>query len=206
VVDNDFFSERSQALRKCYGASDFDLPDRYFLYVGRLADEKNVIGLLNAYLLYRASGGDWSLVFVGDGPQHKELRALASVSQFASDVRFEGLRGTPDLPQYYGFAGCFVLPSTREPWGLVANEAMACGLPVILSRRCGCVEDLLHEQENGFSFDPAQPDELTACLHAMSALNPKTLETMGRRSRDIIENFSPAAWAAEIARIAGTPA
>lgn len=206
VVDNDFFGERSQALRKCYAPSDFDLPEHYFLYVGRLAEEKNVAGLLNAYLQYRVSGGNWSLVFVGDGPQHQDLRKMAAASPFGSDVHFEGLRGTPDLPQYYGFAGCFVLPSTREPWGLVANEAMACGLPVILSERCGCVEDLLREHENGLSFDPAQPDALTICLTAISGLSSETRQAMGHRSREIIERFSPTAWAAEIAHIAGTPA
>ncbi|HMF79049.1 MAG TPA: glycosyltransferase family 4 protein [Bryobacteraceae bacterium] len=206
VVDNDFFRERSQALRNCYTSKDFDLPERYFLYVGRLAEEKNVAGLLNAYLQYRKYGGDWSLVFVGDGPQHQELRATADASRFASDIHFEGLRGTPDLPQYYAFAGCFVLPSTREPWGLVANEAMACGLPVILSQRCGCMEDLLRERENGFSFDPSQLNDLAARLSGMSRLSPEARTAMGHRSLEIIARFSPEAWASEIAMIAGAPA
>ncbi len=205
VVDNDFFAERSHALRNCYTAADFDLPERYFLYVGRLAEEKNVIGLLNAYFEYRKSGGSWSLVFVGDGPQHRELRAIAEASPFASNIRFEGLRGAPDLPQYYGFAGCFVLPSTREPWGLVANEAMACGLPLILSNRCGCAEDLLHEQENGFLFDPAKPGELAQRMSAISSLSGHARTAMGRCSQEIIARFSPASWASEIARIVGAP-
>jgi 1,2-diacylglycerol 3-alpha-glucosyltransferase len=203
VVDNDFFQSRSQALRNCYGPADFDLPEQYFLYVGRLSEEKNVVGLLNAYFHYRKSGGTWSLVFVGDGPQHKELREIAAASNFASDVRFEGLRGTPDLPQYYGFAGCFVLPSTREPWGLVANEAMASGLPLILSDRCGCAEDLLREKENGFAFDPSRTNDLAARLTAMSRLSAEARQAMGLCSQEIIGRFSPEAWASEIARIAG---
>ncbi|HEY1947899.1 MAG TPA: glycosyltransferase [Bryobacteraceae bacterium] len=202
IVDNDFFQGRSQALRNHCTAADFDLPAQYFLYVGHIAEEKNVAGLLEAYFRYRAAGGDWSLVFVGDGPQLRQLRERAAASAFHVDVYFEGLRGTPDLPQYYGFAGCFVLPSTREPWGLVVNEAMACGVPLILSQRCGCVEDLLYEPENGFSFDPHEPDELAATLYAMSRLSPAARMDMGLRSQEIIANFSLEAWAAEIAKIA----
>ena len=202
VVDNDFFRERSEAIRKHSEPADFELPQRYFLYVGRLAEEKNLRGLLSAYLEYRNAGGDWSLVFVGDGPERKALEHTAAFSVFGADVHFEGLRGTAELPQYYAFAGCFVLPSTREPWGLVANEAMAAGLPLIVSRRCGCAEDLLAEGANGCSFDPAVPADLTACLAAISALDAESLADMGRQSQEIISRFSPAALAAEIARIA----
>ena len=202
VVDNDFFREQSQAIRKHSQASDFDLPERYFLYVGRLAEEKNMQGLLEAYLEYRRGGGNWSLVLVGDGPERRALQELAASSPFGRDVCFAGLRSTAELPQYYAFAGCFVLPSTREPWGLVANEAMAAGLPVIVSQRCGCAEDLLVEGENGWSFDPAIPGDLTACLTSLSGLNAESLTHMGRCSEKIIARFSPAAWASEVARIA----
>lgn len=201
VVDNDFFRDRSHAIRKHSNAADFDLPSRYFLYVGRLAEEKNVRGLLASYLEYRRAGGDWPLVLVGDGPERQALETAARQSAFAADIRFPGLRTTAELPQYYAFAGCFVLPSTREPWGLVTNEAMAAGLPIILSRRCGCAEDLLLEGENGCSFDPALPDDLTSCLTAISALDEDSLLAMGSSSEEIVDRFSPRAWACEIARI-----
>ncbi len=202
VVDNDFFRERSQAIHKHSQPSDFDLPEQYFLYVGRLAEEKNMRGLLAAYLEYRRGGGDWALVLVGDGPERLALEQMAALSAYGQDVYFAGLRSTAELPQYYAFAGCFVLPSIREPWGLVANEAMAAGLPLIVSRRCGCAEDLLLEGENGCSFDPAIPGDLTACLTAVAALDAESLAQMGRSSEEIIASFSPAAWAAEVARIA----
>jgi 1,2-diacylglycerol 3-alpha-glucosyltransferase len=201
VVDNEFFRRQSQAIRKHSRHTDFDLPARYFLYVGRLAEEKNVRLLLGAYLAYRHSGGDWPLVLVGDGPERAALERMARTSRFGPDVHFEGLRSSAELPQYYAFAGCFVLPSMREPWGLVANEAMAAGLPLIVSRRCGCAEDLLVEGENGCSFDPEIPGDLTACLTAVSALEADSLLDMGCRSEGIIANFSPQAWASEIARI-----
>ncbi len=201
VVDNDFFRDRAQAIRKHSQPADFDLPDRYFLYVGRLAEEKNIRGLLNAYFAFRKAGGQWPLVLVGDGPERPALEELARQSPFFNDIRFEGLRSTAELPQYYAFAGSFVLPSTREPWGLVANEAMAAGLPLIVSRCCGCAEDLLQEGKNGCSFDPSIEGDLEACLNAVGSLNDEVLAFMGASSQEIVSRFSPQAWAAEVARI-----
>ncbi len=201
VVDNAFFRERAEALRKHYCAADFDLPERYFLFVGRLAAEKNVDGLLDAYVAYRRAGGPWSLVVVGDGPERERLEIAARSSGF-SGIHFEGLKKSGDLPQYYAFASCFVLPSRREPWGLVVNEAMASGLPVIVSRHCGCAEDLVTPGGNGFIFDPAAASELESRLTAVSALSDRELCEMGTRSAALIAQFSPEAWAAEVARIA----
>ncbi len=203
VVDNEFFAERSDAIRKHSDPAEFDLPPTpYFLYVGRLAQEKNIAGLLASYLEYRDRGGDWPLVLVGDGPERASLEQLAAGSNYSADIRFVGLKTTAELPQYYAFAGCFVLPSTREPWGLVANEALAAGLPLIVSERCGCAADLLAEGENGCAFDPETPGDLTRCLSAIGALAEAELEAMGLRSRQIVAPFSPGSWAAEIARIA----
>jgi glycosyltransferase involved in cell wall biosynthesis len=130
-----------------------------------------------------------------------ELEALAARTGFGIDIRFEGLHGTAELPRYYAFAGCFVLPSTREPWGLVANEAMAAGLPVLISRRCGCAEDLVLEGENGLLFDPAEPGALTASLSVMGSLGRARLAEMGAVSEAIVARYSPRAWAAEVVRL-----
>ena len=202
IVDNNFFRSCTQADRLRYRAHDFGLPDHFFLFVGRLAEEKNVEGLLTAYVSYRESGGKKSLVLVGGGPLETRLRQIASKSAFSSDIYFEGLKNSKELSPYYAFANCFVLPSTREPWGLVANEAMAAGLPVLISKACGCAEDLVVEGENGFLFDPANLQELAERLRAVENLSSGELRTMGRRSSEIISHYSPEAWADEVARIA----
>lgn len=202
IVDNHFFRSRAQADRLRYRAHDFGLPDHFFLFVGRLAEEKNVEGLLTAYLNYRRSGGKKSLVFVGGGPLEARLRQIASESAFSSDIYFEGLKNSKELSPYYAFADFFVLPSTREPWGLVVNEAMAAGLPVLISKACGCAEDLVIEGENGFLFDPANLQELTDQFHAVENLHSGELRRMGRRSSEIISRYSPEAWADEVARVA----
>jgi 1,2-diacylglycerol 3-alpha-glucosyltransferase len=201
VVDNSFFHDCCHMLRNSHLPSDLGLPREYFLYVGRIAPEKNIESLVRAYLKYRASGGEWALVLVGDGPQLKEIRALAAASPYAADIHFPGLKSTSELPHYYAFASAFVLPSTREPWGLVVNEAMAAGLPVIVSKRCGCVEDLVVEGENGVTFDPEDADALSECLMRMGRLSSEARQEMGRRSYEIVSSYSPDAWASEIARI-----
>jgi 1,2-diacylglycerol 3-alpha-glucosyltransferase len=203
VVDNKFFRERSLALRR-QSATAFGLPRRYFLYIGRLAPEKNLDGLLAAWLIYRDNGGTWPLVIVGDGPLAEALRCSADASSYAADIHFIGHKSSSELPTYYAFAGCFVLPSTREPWGLVVNEAMASGLPVIVSNRCGCVENLVIPGRNGFIFEPSENGELARCLHQLEMFDDVQLAQMGTHSIEIVSNYSPENFGSQIAVISNT--
>lgn len=200
VVDNAMFATGTAALR----ATATDAPSKAFLYVGRLAEEKNVAGLLHAWLQYRAEGGDRPLVLVGDGPEAATLKALAAGSPFAEAVSFPGLRSSRELLPFYADAGCFVLPSTREPWGLVVNEAMAAGLPVLVSDRCGCAPDLVHEGVNGWVFDPEDGARLTALLHTVAALSPEDAARMGRASAEIVAGYTPFKFGQAIASIAAS--
>ena len=95
-----------------------------------------------------------------------------------------------ELPMYYALAGAFVHASISEPWGLVVNEAMASGLPLIVSRKCGCVPELLEEARNGFSFSPEDVDELATLLLRMAAFSDAERELMGRRSSRIVDSWS----------------
>ena len=202
VVDNRFYQDAAdQARRSPALRGQLGLPENYFLYVGRLAPEKNIGGLLDAFARYRQSGGRWALVLAGDGPERVRLEAQCAALAIQDQVHFAGLKNTRETTAYYAFAGCFVLPSTREPWGLVVNEAMAAGLPVIVSRRCGCAEDLVLPGANGFVFDPAREGELTDRLLSMSTSDQSTMDGLGRKSREIIEGYSLKHWAAEVARV-----
>ena len=203
VVDNAGLAQRAAELR-LRPAADFHLPSPYFLYIGRLAPEKNVAALVRAWIAYREQGGSWPLVLVGDGPEASALRDLAEASPFASDILFQGHRGYTDLPLFYAFAGCFVLPSLREPWGLVVNEAMACGLPVLVSERCGCAEDLVAPGENGFLFQPSDEDQLTSLLRRIGSSPQPALDRMAEASRSLISSYSPQHFGQEIARLAAT--
>ncbi len=203
VVDNGFFLEGTNKLRQLPPSSQ--LPSSpFFLYVGRLAPEKNVVTLLQGWLIYREQGGSWPLVLVGDGPEASTLKASAAASPYIRDVLFPGLKSSRELLPFYSFAGCFVLPSTREPWGLVVNEAMASALPVIVSSHCGCAPDLIIPNRNGFLFEPNDFSGLTALLHRVESLTIDDLRRMGRASAEIVAGFSPAGFGRSVARIAAT--
>jgi 1,2-diacylglycerol 3-alpha-glucosyltransferase len=211
VVDNDFFSSGTSKLRTQHDVTQgsFGLPSSpYFLYVGRLAKEKNVSTLLRSWVAYRQTGGSWPLVLVGDGPESQSLKSIAAASPYAEDVIFTGLRSSRELLPFYAFAGCFVLPSTREPWGLVVNEAMASALPILVSTHCGCAPDLLSPGLNGFAFDPTDANDLSRLLMTIAALTTEQRATMGSQSASIISHFSPARFGSSIASIvdhASTP-
>jgi glycosyltransferase involved in cell wall biosynthesis len=104
-------------------------------------------------------------------------------------VHLPGFKQYDELPVYYALAKAFVHASTTEQWGLVVNEAIASGLPVIVSERCGCVPELV--QDNGFTFDPMNDDELAARLVDMASLSDNHLEEFQEASRRIAERFGP---------------
>jgi 1,2-diacylglycerol 3-alpha-glucosyltransferase len=200
VVDNEFFAAGAASARQ--QAPPAELPHTpYFLYVGRLAEEKNVLGLLRAWLVYRQAGGTWPLMLVGGGPEEASLREIASVSHHAHEVYLPGLKNSAELLPCYGFAGCFVLPSTREPWGLVVNEAMAAGLPVLVSNRCGCAPDLVLQGRNGYTFDPSDLDELSVRMRVIESLSASERAAMGLASARCVADFSPQAFGLSISSI-----
>jgi glycosyltransferase involved in cell wall biosynthesis len=104
-------------------------------------------------------------------------------------VHLPGFKQYDELPAYYALARAFVHASTTEQWGLVVNEAVASGLPVIVSNRCGCVPELV--ADNGFTFDPVNENELAARLLEMASLSDDDLEHFGEASRRIAARFGP---------------
>ncbi len=201
VVDNHFFRYSTEAVRSQHQPSDFALPSRYFLYVGRLAPEKNIAGLLRAFARYRQGGGTFELVLAGDGPLRDSLAVLAKQLAVEADCHFVGNKTAQELPPYYAFATAFVLPSTSEPWGLVVNEAMAAGLPVFISNRCGCVEDLVSEGENGYLFDPENDEQIAACMAQFETLPSAQLSQMKQSSLSRVQEFSPENWASHLTNL-----
>ena len=196
VVDNEFFGRGAELCRATSSRSKWNLPSNFFLFVGRLAPEKNGVGLLKAFREYRNFGGTWDLVLVGRGPVLDELLNLRDSLHLEETVHFAGFKNGEELFPYYAFAGCFVLPSTSEPWGLVVNEAMASGLPVLTSSGCGCAPDLVQEGVNGFTFPADRARELAELLIRISEMPSSSRQAMGLASRRIIAEYSPTDWAA----------
>src|SRR4029077_15486068 len=157
-----------------------------------LLQNKNLVTLLRAYADYlrRSSAPGWDLVLLGDGPLRSQLLAECERLHITGKVHFPGFVQYDELPMYYALAGAFVHASISEPWGLVVNEAMASGLPFIVSKKCGCGPELLEEGRNGFSFSPEDIDELAALLLRMATFSDAERELMARTSRKIIGSWS----------------
>ena len=203
VVDNKYFTARAnvakmdaQETRKRLG-----LPRKYFLNLGRMVKKKNLSSLVKAYAIARKSSKmDADLVFVGSGECEDDLKrqalclglavrdTAAGAGKDVSGVCFFHHQPSDDLPSFYSLAEAFVLPSQSEEWGLVVNEAMACGAPVIVSSVCGCAPDLVHHGINGFQFDHGNPEELAGRLIEIAA-QPDLARKMGQCSFEIISKW-----------------
>jgi glycosyltransferase involved in cell wall biosynthesis len=142
-----------------------------------------------------------SLLLVGEGEQRGELEALAAALGVGDRVRFAGSRPWEELPSLYAVADLFVLPSTFEPWGAVVAEALACGLPVVVSDRVGCAPDLVRPGENGWVVPAGDVGALAAVLGEALA-DPARLAVMGaasaRMARDWGEDACLDAFAAAV--------
>jgi glycosyltransferase involved in cell wall biosynthesis len=108
-----------------------------------------------------------------------------------------GFKQYEELPEYYANAGAFIHASTTEQWGLVVNEAMASGLPVLVSNRCGCAADLVKEGVNGWTFDPTNEEQMADLMLRISSDEEQRKE-MGSKSREIIAEWGPARFASGI--------
>jgi glycosyltransferase involved in cell wall biosynthesis len=205
AVDNDLFAGAAGAARQdergCRRA--LGLPERYFLFAGRLVPEKGVFDLLSAYAtLDESLRRQCGLVFAGDGAVKGQLeKQAASISP--GMVRFTGFAQRERLAQYYALAEALILPTYTDTWGLVVNEAMACGLPVILSRAAGCAADLVMENRNGLLVSPKDVPALAAVMTSLGR-QPELCRTMGAESMRRISRYSPSEWAKGVVRAVET--
>lgn len=184
--------------------TELHLPQRYFLYAGRIIPGKGVLHLLESYTRLapnlRAQVG---LVFVGEGAARNEvMKNAAKISP--GTIVFPGFAQRDQLAGYYALAEALVFPTLSDPWGLVVNEAMACGLPIIATDVAGCTADLVHHGENGYVVPAANVEKLTEAMEAF-ARDPQLASRMGERSARLIEAFSPEHCAAGLAAAACAP-
>lgn len=183
IVDNGFWLEEGQDIA-------LDLPDNYILTVGRQIPKKNFLFLLKAYQAYTKKISDpQNLVLVGDGFRQQLLKEFA-VKNGLNSVHFMSFVTQERLRNIYKRASYFVLPSKYgETWGLVVNEAMASGLPVLVSSQAGCASTLVKNGLNGFIFSPVNETELTELLLKMHNLTENNRITMGQKSLEIIKDW-----------------
>ncbi|MCI0660980.1 MAG: glycosyltransferase family 4 protein [Acidobacteria bacterium] len=186
AVDLDFFE------RACRERRDEAMAQRVklglskkvvFLFAGRLVRRKHVDSIIKAAL--RINDDRMALVIAGGGEE------FASLKEIAGDdprVIFTGPIAPAELPLYYTLSDVLVLPAAREPWGLVINEAMACGLSIIAHRHCGAAVDLVGD-DNGVALNTFSVDELGEALKMMIDHEP-LLRSMQKRSQEKIAHWS----------------
>jgi glycosyltransferase involved in cell wall biosynthesis len=204
VVDNDFFWQGAEQARR--DPADYrSMPglesvEPFFLTSARFIKCKNLDGLIRAYAQYRwclDNAGDghppWRLVILGDGPERSALEHLVN-SEGIQGVSFPGFLQIDQLPIYYGLASVFIHPSHKDTWGLVVNEAMAAGLPILVSKRCGCTQDLVCEGENGFTFAPEDVASLASLMVKVSS-GQADLGAMSKASSNRIKEWGPKRFA-----------
>lgn len=191
AVDNEFFCNASnklvgkkENLKQKLGLST-NLP--LILYASKLIPRKGAMDLLKAYHLIHDKV-DAALVLVGDGVERSVLEAYTKDHNL-KNVHFVGFKNQTELPNYFAIGDVFVLPSSDESWGLVINEAMNFGLPIITTDKVGAAPDLVKHEENGFIYPVGDIEKLAEYLSKLLQ-EPELREKMRRRSLEIIAKWS----------------
>jgi glycosyltransferase involved in cell wall biosynthesis len=193
AVDNERFGATADAARgeRTARKAELGIPAEHPVAAlsARLIEEKAPADLISAWQLFTeriAPERRPFLLVIGDGPLRSRLEGMA---KGLDSVRFLGFRNQQELPLLYAMADLLVLPSVREPWGLVVNEAMAAGCAILASDRVGAARDLVREGVNGAVFRAGSISELAGRLEQLLA-DPDRLAEMGRQSRAIIARWS----------------
>ena len=191
AIDNDRFAcDDDQCLQQASSfRNQLGIPGDHavFLFAGKFEPKKAPDLLLTAFI-EAAMGDSVHLVLAGNGQMEDELKAMSSGNR---SVHFLGFQNQAMMPALYRMADIFVLPSRGpgETWGLAVNEAMACGLPVVVSDKCGCAPDLVKEGLNGYIFRSMDKDALKTRLREMIDKRNEWTK-MGSKSREIIQEYS----------------
>ena len=186
AVDNAWFAAkaeevrpRREALRREMGAGE---REAVLLFAGKFIAVKGLDSLLQAVSYLRQDGQGVRLCLVGSGPLESELRLQAG--RLGLPVHFAGFKNQSELPAYFVAADLLVLPSRSETWGLVVNEAMACGVPAVVSDACGCAPDLIDEGRTGASYPAGDVPALAAAIRrCLGELGPEEMTRVLLRAK-----------------------
>lgn len=173
--------EDRQKTREFYSIPDKDI---VFLFVGRLVEYKGISDLIAVF--NRICHMNVKLLLVGDGPMRQQVEESV---QLNNQIRYAGRVSGNDLIKIYHAVDVMVLPSHTEPWGLVVNEAMALGLPVIVSDRVGCIDDLVIHQKTGLIVKAGCIAELQNAIEELTIASEKRA-SMSNQAVKIIEKWT----------------
>jgi glycosyltransferase involved in cell wall biosynthesis len=197
TVDNDWWlAEAARADRAAVRTSWGVGPEeKVILFCAKLQPWKHSLDLLRAFAA--AAIPHSTLVFAGDGSVRSQLEAEASALGIRGRVRFLGFVNQSQLPGVYKASDLMVIPSRYEPFGLVVNEAMLCGCPVVASDRVGAVRDLIEPPRTGFVYPCGDTQALAGVLRQALG-DPARLSAISRAALARIEGWSPRASVAAL--------
>jgi len=162
-----------------------------FASSAKLIARKRPLDLVDAVATLRRDGVDAHALFIGEGDERAAIVRRAADAGIADAVAIAGFVNQAELPAWYAAVDTLVLPSdSRETWGLVVNEAMAAGCPVVVSDAAGCAPDLVREGENGFTYPCGDVAALADRLARIAAVDDATRRAFGARSRAIVDAFA----------------
>jgi glycosyltransferase involved in cell wall biosynthesis len=203
-VDNDSLRAAAADAKPTRAATRFQYGfhpgDVVLLFVGKLIPQKNLVTLFNSFTLVTDRV---KLLVVGDGPLRSNLAELARSHGLEQRIVFTGFINQSQLPHIYGAADLFVLPSSSETWGLVVNEALNFGLPVVVSDRVGCGKDLVIPGRNGFIVPYEDHAALAQVLNRL-ANDTAFRQSLGAEGLCIVDDYSLKACADGIVEAVGT--
>jgi glycosyltransferase involved in cell wall biosynthesis len=188
-IDNELFGSTSEAARRGVqqAAGAGQRPSR-ILFVGKLMARKRPVDVLRAAEMVNRRSGPLEVVFAGSGELEPELRRVAAETKVPTT--FLGFVNQSELPAVYSSADVIVLPSnSSETWGLVINEAMACGVPAVVSEAVGCAPDLVESGVTGAIFADG---DVAACARALESVLALDGAAVRRRLAERMAIYSPA--------------
>jgi glycosyltransferase involved in cell wall biosynthesis len=190
-VDNESFfrlqAEDTDLRSRTRASLEIKEGEPVILFTGKLIERKRPMDLLQAYKVVVADNPEAHLVVVGEGADRPKLEGFVKAHGLTR-VHFVGFQNRTEISAYYASADIFVLPSHHDPWGLVVNEAMCFGLPVIATTLVGCTPDLISEGENGFLYEVGDVRRLAEHLRLLVAAAPRRAQ-MGRLSLERIRRW-----------------
>jgi glycosyltransferase involved in cell wall biosynthesis len=196
AVDNDFFRDKmssagsqAQAIREQLALSE-DIP--VILFASKWIKRKNPLLLLDAFARLRDKGAEAYLLYVGDGELRDEMKMRVAELNLDKYVKLLGFKNQTELPGYYALCDVFVLPSNKEPFGLVINEVMNAGKAVITTDEVGAAKDLVRDGVNGFVVPAGDKDVLTEALVKILS-DQNNITQMGQESLKLIADWNYAA-------------
>ncbi len=163
TVDTSFFKSATESIR-----SQGHIKEKHHLtYIGYLSKRKNVNKVLEVVQQLQQRRNDFILDLIGDGPEKEALENYVKESGITDLVRFHGFKQKDELPGYLAVSDCLLFQTDFDIWGLVLNETLAAGVPVIASTNAGATKDLIIDGVTGYISDYNDPIKVCEIIEVL---------------------------------------